>query len=72
MLLPPAKLRRDGIMATLRNVSTERIAAMQRYIATVVRPAVLFDYRGGAPDAFSAFLTELLHLSKTRLPRLDA
>ena len=44
---------------------------MQHYIATVVRPAVLFDYRGHAPDAFSAFLSELLHLSKTRLPRLD-
>ena len=72
LLLPPAKLRCDGIMATLRNVSTERIVAMQQYIATIVRPAVLFDYRGAAPDAFSAFLTELLHLSKTRLPRLDA
>ena len=58
-------------MPTLLNISAARVAAMQHYIATVVRPAVLFDYRGHAPDAFSAFLSELLHLSKTRLPRLD-
>ena len=44
---------------------------MQRYIEREVRPAVLFDYRGRAPDAFSAFLTELLHLSRTKLNKLD-
>lgn len=71
VLLPPRVLRRVGLMPTLLNISAARVAAMQHYIATVVRPAVLFDYRGHAPDAFSAFLSELLHLSKTRLPRLD-
>ena len=34
----------------------------QDYIWRVVRPKVLFDYRGRAPDAFSAFLDELIHL----------
>ena len=72
VLLPPRLLRRDGLMPTLLNISAARVAAMQRYIATVVRPAVLFDYRGHAPDAYSAFLEELIHLTKTRLPRLDA
>lgn len=71
VLLPPRLLRRVGLMPTLLNISAARVEAMQQYIATVVRPAVLFDYRGHAPDAFSAFLSELLHLSKTRLPRLD-
>ena len=71
VLVPPAKLRRDGLMPTLLNISSKKIAAMQHYIASVVRPSVLFDYRGRAPDAFSAFLSELLFLSKTRLPRLD-
>ena len=37
----------------------------------VVRPHVLFDYAGRAPDAFSAFLTELQHLADTRLGALD-
>eukprot|EP00908_Phaeocystis_cordata_P014469 Transcript_25566.p1 GENE.Transcript_25566~~Transcript_25566.p1 ORF type:complete len:406 (+),score=199.73 Transcript_25566:65-1282(+) len=71
VLLPPRQLRRVGLMPTLLNISAKRVAAMQQYIATVVRPAVLFDYRGRAPDAYSAFLAELLHLTKTRLPRLD-
>ena len=100
LLLPPHKLRRDGLLPTLLNVSATRIAAMQRYIrevrratlardslsypasetvdgaldavmSQVARPASLFDYRGTRPDAFSAFLDELIHLSKTRLPRLD-
>ena len=44
-----------------------QITRMQEYIWRVVRPRVLFDYRGTAPDAFSSFLEELLHLSKTRL-----
>uniref|UniRef100_A0A7S3AZB1 Exostosin GT47 domain-containing protein n=1 Tax=Haptolina ericina TaxID=156174 RepID=A0A7S3AZB1_9EUKA len=71
ILLPPDRLKRDGLLPTLRNVSASRIAAMQRYIKTVVRPSVLFNYRGTAPDAYSAFLDELIHLSKTKLPRLD-
>jgi hypothetical protein len=71
VLLPPHRLRRDGLIPTLLNISATRIAAMQRYIREVARPATLFDYRGRRPDAFSAFLDELLHLSRTRLPRLD-
>ena len=62
--VPPAEL-------FVRNVSAARVASMQRYIEREVRPAVLFDYRGRAPDAFSAFLTELLHLSRTKLNKLD-
>ena len=71
VLLPPARLRRNGLLPTLANISAERVREMQAYIQTVVRPAVLFDYRGGAPDAFSAFLEELLHLSATKLPKYD-
>lgn len=71
LLLPPDRLRRDGLMPTLANVSAARIAAMQAYIQEEVRHKVLFDYRGSGPDAFSAFLTELLHLSDTRLGQLD-
>ena len=72
MLLPPDRLRSDGLLPTLANISEERIGSIQRYIDTTVRPHVLFNYRGDAPDAFSAFLGELLHLSKTRLPKLDS
>ena len=71
LLLPPAALGRDGLLPFVRNVSAARVASMQRYIEREVRPAVLFDYRGRAPDAFSAFLTELLHLSRTKLNKLD-
>jgi len=71
VLLPPEKLARDGIIPTLRNISQAQIQKMQDYIWRVVRPKVLFDYRGRAPDAFSAFLDELIHLSKTKLPRMD-
>ena len=71
LLLPPAALGRDGLLPFVRNVSAARVAAMQRYIEREVRPAVLFDYQGRAPDAFSAFLTELLHLSRTKLNKLD-
>ncbi|KAL1508275.1 hypothetical protein AB1Y20_004390 [Prymnesium parvum] len=72
LLVPPPRLRRDGLLPILRNVSSARVRSMQKYIASVVRPSVLFDYRGTAPDAYSAFLDELLHLAKTKLPRLDA
>ena len=71
VLLPPERLRRDGLLPTLANISDAQIARMREYISRVVRPHVLFDYRGRAPDAFSAFLDELLHLSKTKLPKLD-
>ena len=71
VLLPPDRLRQHGLMATLANLTDARVAAMQRYIETVVRPSVLFDYRGTAPDSFSAFLTELLYLARGKLPRLD-
>ena len=71
LLVPPERLKAEGLLPILRNVSAERVAAMQDYLERVVRPAVLFDYRGTAPDAFSAFLEELLHLSNTKLPRLD-
>ena len=71
LLLPPAALGRDGLLPFVRNVSAARVASMQRYIEREVRPAVLFDYQGRAPDAFSAFLTELLHLSRTKLNKLD-
>ena len=71
ILLPPHKLRRDGLIPTLLNISQTRIASMQRYIREVARPHTLFDYRGRHPDAFSAFLDELIHLSKTRLPKYD-
>ena len=70
-LLPPAALGRDGLLPFVRNVSAARVASMQRYIEREVRPAVLFDYQGRAPDAFSAFITELLHLSRTKLNKLD-
>ena len=72
LLLPPAALGRDGLLPFVRNVSAARVASMQRYIEREVRPAVLFDYQGRAPDAFSAFLTELLHLSRTKLNKLDS
>ena len=42
---------------------------LQEYISSHVRPHVLFDYGGRAPDAFSAFLTELIHLNQTKLHR---
>lgn len=71
MLVPPKRLRAEGLVPILRNISSERIRGMQQYLERVVRPAVLFDYRGRAPDAFSAFLDELIHLSRTKLPRLD-
>ena len=71
VLVPPERLRRDGLLPILRNISSAQVQRMREYIAKVVRPHVLFDYRGRAPDAFSAFLDELIHLSKTRLPRLD-
>ena len=71
VLVPPARLNTDGLLPTLRNISLERISRMREYITRVVRPHVLFDYRGRAPDAFSAFLSELIYLSKNRLPRLD-
>lgn len=72
VLVPPQRLRAEGLLPILRNISSERVLAMQEYIDRVVRPAVLFDYRGRAPDAYSAFLEELLHLAKTKLPRMDA
>ena len=71
ILIPPHKLRRDGLLPTLANISEVQIERMREYITRVVRPHVLLDYRGRAPDAFSAFLDELIHLSKTKLPRLD-
>ena len=71
VLLPPDRLRSDGLIPTLRNISAARIASMQRYIREVAAPHTAFDYRGSRPDAFSAFLDELLHLAKTRLPRFD-
>jgi hypothetical protein len=71
VLLPPNELRRNGILPTLRNISAAKIRRMRAYIQRVVRPHVLFDYHGRSPDAFSAFLDELIHLSRTRLPRLD-
>ena len=71
VLLPPDRLKRDGLLPTLANISDAQISRMREYISRVVRPHVLFDYRGRSPDAFSAFLDELLHLSKTKLPRLD-
>jgi hypothetical protein len=71
VLLPPHRLHRDGIIATIANISAARITEMQQYINNVVRPAILFDYRGTAPDAFSAFLTELLHLARKKLVQLD-
>ena len=37
LLLPPHRLRRDGLLPTLLNVSAARIAAMQRYIREVRR-----------------------------------
>ena len=71
VLLPPEKLRTVGLLPMLANISDTQIEKMREYISRVVRPHVLFDYRGRAPDAFSAFLDELIHLSKTKLPRLD-
>jgi len=71
VLVPPAKLKRDGLLPTLLNISDAQATRMQEYIRRVVRPRVLFDYRGKAPDAFSSFLDELLHLSQTKLPRQD-
>ena len=49
--LAPSRLRRDGLLPTLLNISQEQIATMQDYIWRVVRPRVLIDYRGSAPDA---------------------
>ncbi len=72
VLLPPDRLKRDGLLPTLRNISADQVERMREYISRVVRPHVLFDYRGRAPDAFSAFLDELIHLARTKLPRLDA
>ena len=60
-----------GLLPTLANISAARVADMQQYIRKVVRPRVLFDPRGTAPDAFSAFLTELLHLKHNKLKHLD-
>ena len=37
LLLPPHRLRRDGLLPTLLNVSAARVAAMQRYIREVRR-----------------------------------
>ena len=50
---------------------SKAIAAAAALAANDTAPATLFDYRGERPDAFSAFLDELLHLSRTKLPRLD-
>ena len=71
ILVPPRRLRAVGLLPTLANVSAARVADMQQYIRKVVRPRVLYDYRGNAPDAFSAFLTELLHLKHEKLKHLD-
>ena len=71
ILLPPRRLRAVGLLPTLANISAARVADMQQYIRKVVRPRVLFDPRGTAPDAFSAFLTELLHLKHNKLKHLD-
>eukprot|EP00966_Prymnesium_polylepis_P276860 6396680-Prymnesium_polylepis.1 len=119
-----------GLAPDAPRVRAHAVRAMQRYISTIVRPSVLFDYRGTAPDAcaptpsaraarprttmcsiapyrafsaradgaaqwpivphmtmtriprtaaapsfalrsYSAFLDELIHLSRTKLPRLD-
>ncbi|EOD11283.1 hypothetical protein EMIHUDRAFT_214563 [Emiliania huxleyi CCMP1516] len=68
LLLPPDRLGRDGLMPTLANVSQPRVPEMHQSLLRVVRPSVLFDYRGGAPDAFSPFLTELFYLAAHRLP----
>lgn len=71
LLLPPDRLKAIGVVPFLANISLARIAEMQAYIERVVRPHILFDYQGSAPDAFSAFLTELVHLSKSKLGQLD-
>ena len=71
VLVPPKVLRSVGLLPVLLNISDAQANRMQEYIRRVVRPRVLFDYRGKAPDAFSSFLEELLHLSQTKLPRLD-
>ena len=71
ILLPPRRLRAVGLLPTLANISAARVADMQQYIREVVRPRVFFNYRGNAPDAFSAFLTELLHLKHKKLKHLD-
>ena len=71
VLVTPSQLRRVGIVQTLRAISTTRSRQMRRYIKNVVQPTLLYDPSGGGPDAFSAFLKELIHLAHRKLPLLD-
>eukprot|EP00965_Chrysotila_dentata_P220467 6191794-Pleurochrysis_carterae.AAC.1 len=71
VIISPKQLRRSGLLPILRQFSTEMVEEMQRYIATIVKPATRIDFEGDGPDMFSAFLAELLYLSKYRLPQLD-
>ena len=65
VLLPPERLRRDGLLPTLLNISDAQIARMQEYIARVVR------VRSGArgPDPASTSGLSLGPLPRP-LPRL--
>ena len=74
ILVPPKQLRRVGLVQTLRAIPSSRCSQMRRYITNVVQRAIVFNLKGESNDgdAFTAFLHELIELTRHKLPSLDS